>query len=96
MSDDGDATGVIHGQASADRAARGPDAAHYVRDTLAYHRPPDAVFHDTVVDRPKAYRTYPHVIGRLNATYVARIRSRMSRLWHLPVGDGFRYGIVAP
>jgi len=43
-----------------DFAMRRPDVEHYVRDTLAYHRPPEAVFHQVFVDRPEARRSYPH------------------------------------
>jgi SGNH hydrolase-like domain, acetyltransferase AlgX len=38
---------------------RRPEAEHYVRDVIAYHRPADAVFRETFVDRPTVFRTYP-------------------------------------
>lgn len=43
-----------------DFVLRKPDVEHYVRDSLAYHRPPGAVFHQVFVDRPEARRSYPH------------------------------------
>ncbi len=33
---------------------------HYVRDTIAYHRPPNASLELDFVDKPNAYRTYPN------------------------------------
>lgn len=33
---------------------------HYVRESLAYHRPPNEVFEVRYEDRPQALRTYPH------------------------------------
>ena len=44
-----------------DFVLRTPDVEHYVRDSLAYHRPPGAVFHQVFVDRPEARRSYPVV-----------------------------------
>lgn len=43
-----------------DFVLRRPDVEHYVRDSLAYHRPPRAVFHQVFIDRPEARRSYPH------------------------------------
>jgi len=43
-----------------DFVLRTPDVEHYVRDNLAYHRPPGAVFHQVFVDRSEARRSYPH------------------------------------
>ncbi len=43
-----------------DFVARSPASTHYIRDKLAYHRPPNEVFHATVVDKPNAYRSYPN------------------------------------
>ncbi len=42
-----------------DSLLRTPDAMHYVRDAVAYHRPVNAVFTESFVDRPVAIRTYP-------------------------------------
>ena len=42
-----------------DFLARRPERNHYVRDTLAYHRPPNATFELTFEDKPLAYRSYP-------------------------------------
>lgn len=38
---------------------RRPETEHFVRDGIAFHRPAGAVFRETVVDHPKAFRTYP-------------------------------------
>jgi len=43
----------------ADFVLRGPH--YYVRDTLAYHRPPGFHIAATYQDRPKAFRTYPNL-----------------------------------
>jgi len=45
--------------AVADFLLRRPETEHYIRDSIAYHRPPGAVFNKTFVDRPVAFRTYP-------------------------------------
>ena len=42
-----------------DFLTRSPQTQHYVRDTTAYHRPPDAVFKDSFQDKPVAARSYP-------------------------------------
>ncbi len=50
---------------------RSPAGAHYVRDSLAYHRPAHAEFHAAVDDKPQAYRTYPNAppgYGTLSCT----------------------------
>jgi len=39
---------------------RSPEAAHYVRETPAYHRPPNADFEIVHNDAPEAFRTYPN------------------------------------
>ncbi len=44
-----------------DFVLRGPAQEHYVRDTLAYHRPPGFSFAATYEDKPKALRTYPNL-----------------------------------
>jgi len=51
---------LVPSLALVDFALRRPDVEHYVRDSLAYHRPPGAVFHQVFVDRPEARRSYPH------------------------------------
>lgn len=43
----------------ADFLMRSPQQQHYVRDTIAYHRPVNAEFSLAFEDKPKAYRTYP-------------------------------------
>ncbi len=43
-----------------DLLARKPEAAHYVQDHLAYHRPANAEISVNFEDKPKAYRTYPN------------------------------------
>lgn len=44
-----------------DFALRTPDVEHYVRDRLAYHRPPASEFHQVFFDRPEPRRSYPVV-----------------------------------
>lgn len=39
---------------------RTPQRVHYIRDTLAYHRPVGAEYHRDYEDKPKACRTYPN------------------------------------
>ncbi len=38
---------------------RRPEAQHYVKNTIAYHRPVNAFFQETFIDKPAAFRTYP-------------------------------------
>ncbi len=45
--------------AAVDFLMRSPAQQHYVRDTVAYHRPVNAVFELAFEDKPEAYRTYP-------------------------------------
>ena len=40
---------------------RTQDTMHYLREDGLYHRPPNAVFHQTMIDLPKAKRTYPNL-----------------------------------
>ncbi len=50
---------------------RTPDTAHYIKDTMAYHHPPNANYRRVFEDRPQAYRTYPDPpagYGRLDCT----------------------------
>lgn len=42
-----------------DYFARSPERAHYVRDSLAYHHPPDSTYQRVYDDKPQGYRTYP-------------------------------------
>jgi len=42
-----------------DLLLRRPETEHYVHESIAYHRPANGVFHETFVDKPKAFRTYP-------------------------------------
>lgn len=42
-----------------DYLVRSPGYGHYIRDTLAYHHPPDATYQQAYEDKPKAHRTYP-------------------------------------
>jgi len=44
-----------------DFVLRGPEQEHYVRDTLAYHRPPGFSFAAVYEDKPNAFRTYPNL-----------------------------------
>jgi len=44
----------------ADFLMRRPAQAHYVRDTLAYHRPANFSIEQDFSDKPATYRTYPH------------------------------------
>ena len=39
---------------------RKPATEHYVRDSVAYHRPPNGEFHVVFEDKPQASRTYPN------------------------------------
>jgi len=39
---------------------RTPDVEHYIRDRIAYHRPPHQEFRGEFVDRPEAARSYPN------------------------------------
>lgn len=43
-----------------DLLLRTPDDQHYVRDRIAYHRPPEASFAGTYTDRPEPRRSYPN------------------------------------
>jgi len=45
--------------AAADFFLRSSERSHYVKDSLAYHRPPRSAFHAEFHDRPEAYRTFP-------------------------------------
>jgi len=49
--------------AIADFGLRSKDRSHYIKDSLAYHRPPGAQFRGTYVDQPQAKRTYPNAPG---------------------------------
>lgn len=44
-----------------DFMARDPENAHYIRNHAAYRHPPDKTYRLTVVDKPKAFRTFPRV-----------------------------------
>ncbi|MCH7525828.1 MAG: hypothetical protein IID39_00180 [Planctomycetes bacterium] len=46
--------------AAADFLLRVPETSHYVKDSLAYHRPPNAAYTEIIEDRPQARRTYPN------------------------------------
>lgn len=48
--------------AVADFLLRTRDTMHYIRDDGLYHRPPDSVFRQTMIDRPQAHRTYPRLM----------------------------------
>jgi len=55
-----------------DFLARAPQRAHYVRDSLAYHRPANINFTVDFVDEPEAKRTYPnakHGFGSVECVY---------------------------
>jgi len=43
-----------------DFLSRAPGGTHYIRDSLAYHRPVSAEFCAVFEDKPEAYRTYPN------------------------------------
>lgn len=45
----------------ADLALRTRTPVYYIKDTLAYHRPPHATYRETIHDRPKASISLPHV-----------------------------------
>jgi len=51
---------LVPSVAVVDYIIRPPGAEHYVRDTIAYHRPANQVFNQTYRDKPAAYRTYPN------------------------------------
>lgn len=44
-----------------DYMLRSPQKSHYIKDTIAYHRPSLSTHHQTYIDQPEAYRTYPNV-----------------------------------
>jgi hypothetical protein len=50
---------LIPGLAVVDFLLRTPEGTHYVRASLAYHRPANAEYSRLFTDRPQAYRTYP-------------------------------------
>ena len=52
---------VVPVTCAADLVARSRVPVFYVKDTLAYHRPPDYSVRSTIEDRPEAARTYPVV-----------------------------------
>jgi len=52
---------LIPALAVLDYTLRTPGVEHYIRDGLAYHRPPLAEFHQVFVDRPGPRRSYPVV-----------------------------------
>ena len=55
-----------------DYLARSEQAAHYIKDSLAYHRPPNHEFAIDFEDRPQAARTYPDApagYGSLHCVY---------------------------
>jgi hypothetical protein len=43
-----------------DFVVRTPDVEHYVRDRVAFHRPPNARFAGTYADKPETHRSYPN------------------------------------
>lgn len=45
----------------ADSLLQSPERAHYIRDGVLYHRPPNGTFEFHFEDKPLAYRTYPNV-----------------------------------
>lgn len=55
-----------------DYLSRSEHAAHYVKDSLAYHRPPNQEFEIEFEDRPQARRSYPNApagYGSLRCVY---------------------------
>ena len=50
----------LPGLALVDFLLRTPESAHYIRDTVAYHRPADREFFRVFEDKPEAYRTFPN------------------------------------
>jgi hypothetical protein len=46
-----------------DYFARSQDRDHYVRDSVAYHRPADGTFTKEYIDKPNAARTFPNASG---------------------------------
>lgn len=83
-----------------DLLLRTPETMHYVRDSLAYHRPVNAEFEETFADKPRAYRTYPnakpgfgtvHCVGRTDRNGY-RNRSILEQYDIITLGDSFTEG----
>ena len=79
---------------------RTPQGQHYIRDSIAYHRPVDSTFTDVFEDRPPTYRTYPNAaagFGRIECELTTdsrgyRNRSRLDRYDIVVLGDSFTEG----
>ncbi len=90
----------VPGLAILDFALRTPDVEHYVRDTLAYHRPANGEFHLDFVDRPEPRRTYPVAppgYGKMECTLRTDCRGYRNQTDHpnydvIVLGDSFAEG----
>lgn len=79
---------------------RTPQTMHYIRDTAAYHRPTDAEFEETFVDKPLAYRTYPNAKPGFGTVPCAgrtdkrgyRNRTNLDQYDIVTLGDSFTEG----
>jgi len=79
---------------------RTPQTMHYIRDSAAYHRPANAEFEITFVDRPLAYRTYPNLkpgFGEVRCTGRTdkrgyRNQTNLDQYDILTLGDSFTEG----
>lgn len=80
--------------------ARSPDRAHYIRDTLAYHHPPDSTYERDYEDKPEAYRTYPNAppgYGSVSCTLETDLRGfrnqvNLDQYEVVAIGDSFTEG----
>ncbi len=91
---------LVPSLAIVDFALRRPDVEHYVRDSLAYHRPPGAVFRQVFVDQPESRRSYPHAppgYGTVDCTMRTdrrgyRNQSNLETYDIIVLGDSFAEG----
>lgn len=86
--------------ALADSLMRSPGSEHYVRDRLAYHRPPNDAFEFVFEDKPEAFRTYPNApdgYGTIRCTAHTdkrgfRNRTKRGQYDVVVLGDSFAEG----
>ncbi len=71
-----------------DFMVRSPDQEHYVRDSVAYHRPPSETFTVSYKDRPEASRTLPNARGGF-ADVACEYRSDARGYRNRDAGDAF-------
>jgi len=91
---------LIPSLAIVDFALRRPDVEHYVRDSLAYHRPPGEAFRQVFADQPEARRSYPHAppgYGTVDCTLHTdrrgyRNQSNLETYDIIVLGDSFAEG----